>query len=139
MILYTTTYHPIESGYPLIMRLSAQLQISLKIVMQKIIASQLVYVRQILCEKTYFNNISLVSAEERINSLIAIFFGIVKYFSHNNELYKSLNKILLPTNNILKRELMRCVPSTKPLHGKNLQFSFFSFWRVFISSMKSIY
>ena len=68
--------------------------------------------------KEYFNDISLIPAEERTRSILAASFGVVKDFSLDKEPFKSLNKNLLPTNKILKRELMRRVPNTKSLRGK---------------------
>jgi len=66
----------------------------------------------------YFNDISLIPAEEKTRSILAASFGVVKDFSIDKEPYKSLNKNLLPTNKILKRELMRRIPNTKSLRGK---------------------
>ena len=68
--------------------------------------------------ESYFNDESIIPAPERARSLLAASFGVVPDFSLEKEPYKSLNKNLLPTNKMYKRELMRRQPTAKSLRGK---------------------
>ena len=68
----------------------------------------------------YFNNTSIIQANERARSLLAACFGVVPDFSLDNEPYNGLNKNLLPTNKIYKKELMRKQPLAKSLCAKKM-------------------
>ena len=69
----------------------------------------------------YLNNTSIVPAREKTRPLLAACFGVVVDFSLNSEPYKSLDKTYRPTNNILKREVLRRNPTAKKVRGKKKQ------------------
>ena len=72
--------------------------------------------------ESYFNDELKIPATERTRSLLAASFGVVTDFSLEKEPYKSLNKNLLPTNKMYKRELMRRQPTAKSLRRKKMRF-----------------
>ena len=66
----------------------------------------------------YFNDESIIPWSKRTRSLLAASFVVVTNFSLGKEpYYISLNKNLLPTNKMYKRELMRRQPTAKSLWG----------------------
>ena len=67
---------------------------------------------------SYFNDESIIPENERARSLLSASFGVVPDVSLDKEPYKSLNKNLLPTNKMYKRELMRHQPTANFLRGK---------------------
>ena len=69
---------------------------------------------------SHFNDESIILGNRRTRSLLAASFGVVPDFSLDKESYKSLNKNLLPTNKMYKRELMHRQPIAKSLRGKKI-------------------
>ena len=51
---------------------------------------------------------------------MAASFGVMKYFSLDKEPYKSLNNTILPTNKMLKMELVRRVLTAKTLRERKI-------------------